>query len=91
MTFARVDGKLQVEGIDAGSIALTPNLRIGPESADVVDATLTAAPDARSKLGNGNVHYVLVGRIVTSDPKRDEPYEFSSQLSPVPGLPGVFR
>jgi len=91
MTFAHVDGKLQVGGVDAGSIALTPNLRIGPESADVIDATLAATPSARAKLGNGNVQYVLVGRISTSEPKRDEPYEFSSQLSPVPGLPGVFR
>ena len=91
MTFAHVDGKLQVGGVDAGSIAFAPNLRIGPESADVIDVALTAAPDARVKLGSGNVHYVLVGRIVTSEPRRDEPYEFSSQLSPVPGLPGVFR
>ena len=91
MTFAHVDGKLQVGGVDAGNIALAPNLRIGPESADVIDVALTAAPDARANLGSGNVHYVLVGRIITSDPKRDEPYEFSNQLSPVPGLPGVFR
>lgn len=91
MTFARVDGKLQVGGVDAGSIALATDLRIGPESADVIDAALSAAPAARVKLGGDNVHYVLVGRIVTSDPKRDEPYEFSSQLSPVPGLPNVFR
>jgi hypothetical protein len=91
MTFARVDGKLQVGGVDAGNIVLTPNLRIGPESADVIDTTLVATPGARAKLGSGNVQYVLVGRIATSEPKRDEPYEFSSQLSPVPGLPGVFR
>lgn len=90
-TFARVDGKLQVDGVDAGMIVLAPNLRIGPESADVVGATLTAAPYAQVKLGSGNVRYLLVGRILTSDPKRDEPYEFSGQLSQVPGLPGVYR
>jgi hypothetical protein len=91
MTFAQVDGKLRVGGVDAGSITLAPNLRIGPESADVIDATLTASPAARAALAAGNVRYVLAGRIVTSEPKRDDPYEFSSQLSAVPGLPGVFR
>lgn len=91
MTFAQVDGKLQIGGVDAGRIALAPNLRIGPESADVIDAALTATPDARARLGTGNVRYALVGRITTTDPRSEAPYEFSSQLSPVPGLPGVFR
>ena len=91
MTFAHVDGKLQIDGIDAGNIALAPNLRIGPESADVIDAVLTPPPAARARLGNANVRYVLVGRIATSEPKRDTPYDFTDQLSPVPGLPGVFR
>jgi len=91
MTFAHVDGKLQVGGVDAGSIALAPNLRIGPESADVIDASLIAAAAARAKLAGGSVRYVLVGRILTNDPKTDAPYEFTGQLSPVPGLPGVYR
>lgn len=92
MTFTNVDGKLQVGGVDAGHIALAPNLRIGPESADVIDTALTAAPGARARLGSGsNVRYVLVGRITTTDPHSDAPYEFTGQLSPVPGLPGMFR
>ena len=88
MTFAHVDGKLQVGGVDAGNIALALNLRIGPESADVIDASLTAAAAARAKLAGGSVRYVLVGRILTSEPKTDAPYEFTG---PVPGLPGVYR
>lgn len=91
MTFAHVDGKLQVGGVDAGSIAASPNLRIGPESADIIDTTLAASPAARAKLAGGSVRYALVGRILTSDPKTDAPYEFTGQLSPVPGLPGVYR
>lgn len=92
MTLASVNGTLQVAGKDAGLLSAAPGLRIGPESAEVIDVALTAPDAARQPFAaGGNVSYTLVGRIATSDPRGDTPYEFSGQLSPVPGLPGVFR
>ncbi len=92
MTLASVNGKLQMAGADAGALSVNPGLRIGPESAEVIDVAVSAPNAARAAFAaGGNVSYTLVGRISTSDPRGDTPYDFSGQLSPVPGLPGVFR
>lgn len=93
-TFATVDGKVEIGAQPAGSVSAAPALRIGPESADVVDVTITPAPAARAAvaaLHSGSIAYKLEGRIVTSDPKGDYKYHFDGQLSPVPGLSGVLR
>jgi len=94
--FASVNAKLSVGGQDAGTISLAPGLMIGPEAADVVTTTITPALAAKvtvaSALSAGRpVRYVLVGRIVTSEPKGDAPFEFNSALNPAPGLNGVMR
>lgn len=93
-TFTRIDAKVEIAAQPAGSVSAAPNLRIGPESADVVDTTLAPSPAARAAvaaLRSGSIAYKLDGRIVTSDPKGDYKYHFEGQLSPVPGLPGVLR
>ena len=38
-----------------------------------------------------SVRYALSGRIATSDPKTDNPFDYQSRLNPVPGLAGVLR
>jgi hypothetical protein len=93
-TFAKVDAKVEVAGNAAGNISVSPAIRIGPSSADVVEASLVPTPAARqavASLRSGNVSYKLVGHIVTSDPVGDNEYTFEGVLSPVPGLPGVLR
>lgn len=93
-SFASVDASLTMAGQAAGRVAATPNLRIGPESADVVTTTLTPAPAARdavAALHGGSLTYHLEGRIVTSDPKGNYDYRFDGTLSPIPGLNGVWR
>ncbi len=94
-TFDKVEARIEIAGTDAGNVTVSPAMRVGPESADLVDASLKPAPDAAAKIaalrGGGNVRYKLSGRIVTTDPNGDHPYAFESQLSPVPGLAGVLR
>ncbi|MBS0457271.1 MAG: LEA type 2 family protein [Proteobacteria bacterium] len=93
-TYSRIEAKVSVAGQDAGMVTASTNLRIGPESADVLDAELTpsaAARQAVASLTAGNIAYKLAGRIVASDPKGDYTYTFQGDLSPVPGLPGVLR
>ena len=93
-TFGKVDAKIQVAGNAAGSVTASPAIRIGPESADIVETTLTpsaAAAQAVASLHTGNLRYTMAGHITTTDPSGDYPYTFESVLSPVPGLPGVLR
>jgi hypothetical protein len=95
MSFAKVDAKIEIAGSEAGSVSVSPAIRVGPDSADLFEASLKAAPSAAAKVtalhGDGNVRYKMRGRIVTTDPAGDYPYEFEGQLSPVPGMDGVLR
>jgi len=93
-TFATVDAKIELAGNAAGSVNAAPAIRIGPESADVVETGFkpsAAAAQAIATLHSGNLRYKLAGRIGTSDPKGDYEYTFEGVLSPVPGLVGVLR
>ena len=87
--------KVEIAGTDAGNVDVSPAMRIGPESADLFEASLKPAPAAEAKVAamhnGGSVRYKLSGRIVTTDPDGDHPYAFESQLSPVPGLDGMLR
>ena len=94
MTVATADAKIEIAGNIAGNVSVAPNVRVGPESAEPIEVVLkpsATAANAVSGLQGGNVHYKLGGRIVTSDPAGDYPYAFEGELSPVPGLSGVFR
>jgi len=93
-TFGTIDGKIELAGNPAGNVGASPALRIGPESADLIETSLTPTPataQAVSSLQTGNLHYRLTGRITTTDPVGDYPYTFEGVLSPVPGLNGVLR
>ena len=94
MTVATADAKIEIAGNIAGSVSTAPNVRIGPESAEPVEVTLKPASEAAGAFTGptiGSVRYKLSGRIVTNDPTGDYPYAFEGELSPVPGLNGVFR
>lgn len=97
MRFDRVDATLKIATAKAGAIALTPGLSVGPESAEIVEFVLLPASAAANHVMSasqrgGNVTYVLAGTIVSSEPdSRRDDFEFKSQLSAVPGLPGVLR
>ena len=85
-----------VDGREATRIALDPGLSVGPGSNELVthvfqpsDAARAAVDAALAK--RGSVRYVLSGRIATSEPKTDHPFDYQSGLNPVPGLAGVLR
>jgi hypothetical protein len=94
--FESVQAKLVVGDQEAGPLTLSPAMTIGPEAADVLNATLKPALGAKlqvaSALSAGQaVRYALSGRIVTSDPSGNYPFTYESTLNPAPGLNGVMR
>ncbi|GHA76097.1 LEA type 2 family protein [Cognatilysobacter bugurensis] len=99
MRFDEVDVALAVDGRAAGRLTARPALTVGPESADIVTATL--APSVEAKLaiadalaGGRSVDYTLEGTVrATPDEGRQRTFDIrrSSALSPAPGLPGVLR
>ena len=84
---------------NAARLDLQPRLEVGPESADVVNATINPLPAGRARIASAladgrGLSYTLRGTVdaapldgkpKTYDIKRD------SALSPVPGLPGALR
>ena len=99
MTVDRVEATLTIGAATAGKLVLTPGVAVPPESAEVFDLTLmpqSAAANlvmtATTKRLGGQVPYTLEGRIDSSEPdQRRDDFEFTSQLSTVPGLERVLR
>jgi hypothetical protein len=99
MRFDTVSLALTLDGESAGTLAASPAITIGPESADI--ATVTLAPSSAAKIriadalsGRRGVGYTLAGTM-SAGPEDDKPRSFkverTSSLTPVPGLPGVLR
>ncbi len=99
MRFDSLDLALQIGGHPAGALAAQPALSVGPESADVVSATLRPTVEAKLAVadalaGGRSVAYELKGSVAaTPDEQRQRTFQIerSSALSPAPGLPGVLR
>lgn len=96
MRFASVDLAFRIAGIDAGRLTTQPDLEVASHSAETVILQLAAGADAHAPLAAAQVnttavHYMLRGKVVISEPKRDYDIQFESRLSPVPGKPGEFR
>ena len=96
MRFSSLDATLLVNGGEAARFTLDPGLSVGPGSNELVthvfqpSAAAAAAVDA-ALANRRNVRYTLSGRIATSEPKTDNPFDYQSGLDPVPGLTGVLR
>lgn len=94
--FASLDAKLYVAGEDAGQVQVLPGISVGPESADVVSATLSPTVGAKVAVASAlasrrSVTYTFTGRIRASEPKGSWTFTHDSTLDPAPGLPGVMR
>lgn len=94
--FETVSVKLKVADQDAGSVALSPAMTIGPESADVVTTLLRPALGAKLQVASAltasqPVRYSVAGTIVTREPKGSYEVSYESTLNPAPGLNGVMR
>lgn len=88
MHYGELEATLLVAGTDVGEIRIAPDIDIIGNSADVVDASLKVSAKLPE---SGDVAYTLKGRIRTSEPKADFPFERSSRLSPVPGVANTWR
>ncbi|PIQ38516.1 MAG: hypothetical protein COW59_01395 [Lysobacterales bacterium CG17_big_fil_post_rev_8_21_14_2_50_64_11] len=91
-----IDLKMQIDGIAATTIAITPQRQVSANSVEIFSLDLQPAPAALAaaalaQTDHRGLRYRLDGHITTSDPDDRYPTEFESVLSPVPGLDGVFR
>lgn len=99
MRFAATDIQIAFDNGAAASVQTQPQISIGPESADVVNTTLTPTADGRARIATAladgrSLNYTLGGTLDAgpADGKsRSYKIERSSSLTPVPGLPGVLR
>lgn len=94
--FTSVSGNISFGGHAAGAVSAAPNISIGPESADTVEAMMTPSLEAKMAVASvlsasQSIRYEIDGQIATS--QRNAPYDFKyeSSLNPAPGLPGVLR
>lgn len=100
MRFQRVQFEMKVGDEPAGTLVAEPGIDIGGESADVVTVAFAPSSNARivmaDALASGRgIRYAIEGSITAGpeDRSRARTYDYKrdSQLSPVPGLPGVLR
>ena len=100
MRFDNVDLAITVGGQATGDLKGAPRISIGPESADVVTVAFEPSANARlwlaGMLADGRgIGYRLEGTISAAPTDRGKARDYKtkrdSQLSPVPGLPGVLR
>ncbi len=96
MRFSRLEATLAVNGQEATRISIDPGLSVGPGSNELVQHVFTpaAGPKAAVDQALANrraVRYQLTGRIASSEPVTDHPFEYQSALDPVPGLAGILR
>lgn len=99
MRFDRVALALAFDNGPAAQLELSPGLDVGPESADVVNATLTPLPAGRARVAaaladGAALSYTLSGSLDATPQdgtQRSWTIQRESALSPVPGLPGALR
>jgi hypothetical protein len=96
MRFSRLEATLTVNGQEATRINIDPGLSVGPGSNELVQHVFTPAAGPRAAVDQAlanrrAVRYQLTGRIASSEPATDHPFEYQSALDPVPGLTGILR
>lgn len=99
MQFASLDLRLALDGAEAATLRAQPAIAIGPESADVVELTVTPSAQGRARVATAladgrGVDYRLEGEVRAAPEQADlrvYPIKRNSALSPVPGLAGVLR
>lgn len=97
MRFDSLEAELEIGGLSAGRLALSLGETLPPTSAESVAARLQPSPEAAARIeaalaDRRGVGYRLSGRIRSSEPaRRDDAFDFSSVLTPMPGLEGVLR
>jgi len=96
MRFSRVEATLSINGVEATRLVLAPDLGVGPGSNEIIEHRFTPAAGPRAAVDEAlanrrAVRYQLAGRIASSEPVTDHPFDYQSALDPVPGLTGILR
>lgn len=99
MRFTTTNIQVAFDNGAAGSVQTQPDISIGPESADVVNATVSPTADGRARIATAladgrSLNYTLGGNVdaAPQDAKvRTYKIKRESALTPVPGLAGVLR
>ncbi len=96
MVFSRLEATFSIGGVEATRLDLDPALSVGPGSIELVSQVFTpaagpAAAVQQALVSRRGVRYQLTGRITSSEPASEHPFEYQSALDPVPGLTGVLR
>jgi len=99
MRFSATNVQIAFDNGAAGSVQAQPGISIGPESADVVNVTLTPTAAGRARIATAladgrSLNYTLGGSVdaAPEDAKvRTYKIKRDSALTPVPGLSGVLR
>jgi len=99
MRFDSVTLAMKIGGQKAGTVQATPQLSIGPESADVVTVAFAPTSEARVAVADAlvsrrGIAYSLEGSIAAvPEEAKTRTFTLTSRntLSPVPGLDGVLR
>ncbi|HAI58712.1 MAG TPA: hypothetical protein DCM32_02380 [Xanthomonadaceae bacterium] len=91
-----IDLRLEIGGIEAARLLARPGTTVLPQAAEVLPVAATLSPPAleraRAAIANGTaLRYRLHGTITVEPNGRATPIDYSSALSPVPGLDGVLR
>ena len=99
MRFTATNIQVAFDNVAAATLTAKPQIAIGPESADVVTATVSPLPEGRARIATAladgrSLNYTL-GGTVDAGPEdgksRTYKIKLTSALTPVPGLPGVLR
>lgn len=97
MRFERIDAELELDGQPAGRVEAPISQSVPPGSAEVVSLAFTPSAAAAEALNGAldtrrGLGYRMHGRLSSSEPgRREDPFDFSSALTPMPGLDGVLR
>jgi len=100
MRFESVRFTVSVDGAAAGTLESASALTIGPESADILNLTLTPSAEGRLHVADAlaagrSLNYRMDGSIRAAPDDRGSARAYTvrrnSALNPVPGLPGVMR
>lgn len=99
MRFDKATLDIRFDNGPAAKLEVQPGLDIGPESADVVSATLAPLPAGRARIASAladghGLAYTLSGSLAaTPQDGKQKSWDIKreSALSPVPGLPGALR
>lgn len=96
MRFSRVEATLSINGEEATRLVLDPAVTVGPGSNETVEHRFTPAAGPKAAVDQAlanrrSVRYQLTGRIASSEPATNHPFDYQSALDPVPGLTGILR